>query len=572
MKSKDFLKRENVLNAFIGVSTPNMLVVSDMAGLTALYFAYCYECNLNFSPVSSDLYGCMECHDDCLRAGVNTSLGYCYGQSASECSSYSLDGISGPDCSNWDLICKNGTAETDCSDRNCAVEYFDTVCESQYLPCLGTPGQNEELYIDVDFDIGDSGIIEYYISTGNIHEVFDISNDGALFVKTSLDFEEMNSYTLTILAYNPGNLFEYRYSDISVDIIIEDINDFIPEFSLTNYTFIFASNFQSEISYNDGIYTATALVTIFVEEPNLYSPLFSNSNGSFNILENNYSTDVLLITATDNDIGANAVISYTITDNYYIPIDQSSGVLTLVNLFHYEQIQILSLVITAEDNASPWQRKSTTLPVEIVVLDENDSPAIFAESTYIFTVVNNTIVAGIIGRIIATDVDTSSTLLYQFTTTSDYFDIDPFTGDIFVAKELVIQSPTITVSVNDSIHTDSAIVIINVIPANLHTPIFPQHNFTISIPEGTSIGNSILQTNAVNMDTGINGDITYSISYNIYCIVNSTTGIIVLTPLLDAETDPVEISFDLSATDNAYSSFRKSSFVTVIIQIENVND
>ncbi|KAI6659492.1 hypothetical protein LOD99_10740 [Oopsacas minuta] len=153
MKSKDFLKRENVLNAFIGVSTPNMLVVSDMAGLTALYFAYCYECNLNFSPVSSDLYGCMECHDDCLRAGVNTSLGYCYGQSASECSSYSLDGISGPDCSNWDLICKNGTAETDCSDRNCAVEYFDTVCESQYLPCLGTPGQNEELYID---GIGDN--------------------------------------------------------------------------------------------------------------------------------------------------------------------------------------------------------------------------------------------------------------------------------------------------------------------------------------------------------------------------------------------------------------------------------
>ncbi|KAI6649725.1 SCO-spondin-like [Oopsacas minuta] len=136
----------------------------------------CYECNLNFSPVSSDLYGCMECHDDCLRAGVNNSLGYCYGQSASECCSYSLDGMcvamcplnyvynnesacvcapnrSGPDCSNCDLICQNGTAETDCSVCNCDVDYFGTVCESQYLPCLGTPCQNGGLCID---GIGDN--------------------------------------------------------------------------------------------------------------------------------------------------------------------------------------------------------------------------------------------------------------------------------------------------------------------------------------------------------------------------------------------------------------------------------
>ncbi|KAI6655811.1 hypothetical protein LOD99_1952 [Oopsacas minuta] len=113
----------------------------------------CYECNLNFSPFSSDMYGCMECHDDCLRAGVNTSLGYCYRQSASECCSYSLDGISGPDCSNCDLIGQNGTTWTDCSACICAVDYLGTVCESQYLPCLGTPCQDGGLCID---GIGDN--------------------------------------------------------------------------------------------------------------------------------------------------------------------------------------------------------------------------------------------------------------------------------------------------------------------------------------------------------------------------------------------------------------------------------
>ncbi|KAI6655801.1 Mucin-2 isoform X13 [Oopsacas minuta] len=135
-----------------------------------------YECNLNFFLVSSDLYGYMECDDDCLRAGVNNSLGYCYRQSASECCSHSLDGMcvvmrplnyvyniesacvcapnrSGPDRSNCDLICQNGTAETECSACNCTVNYFSTACESQYLPCLGTPCQVGGLCID---GIGDN--------------------------------------------------------------------------------------------------------------------------------------------------------------------------------------------------------------------------------------------------------------------------------------------------------------------------------------------------------------------------------------------------------------------------------
>ncbi|KAI6649724.1 Protein fem-1-like protein C-like [Oopsacas minuta] len=43
MKSKYFLKHENVLNAFIAVSTPDMLEVSDKDGLTALHFACMLE-------------------------------------------------------------------------------------------------------------------------------------------------------------------------------------------------------------------------------------------------------------------------------------------------------------------------------------------------------------------------------------------------------------------------------------------------------------------------------------------------------------------------------------------------
>ena len=432
-------------------------------------------------------------------------------------------------------------------------------------------------------------------------------------------------YSLTVIANNPDTRYKVKSSSISIDIIVTDINDVEPEFVSTSYTFTFATNFilgdsigtvdviddvihsnpysiigdssiftisqfgiisltqdydpsiqipsSIEIQYNDDLYIVTTSVSLMVEEPNLYSPIFPHSSYSFNILENSYSSiDASQIIATDQDIGMNGDISYFISQNDYLSIENTGGLfLIIIQPFDYEQLQVLTVVITAEDNASPWQRKSSDIEVQILASDENDSPSIFTQLTYNFTIENNTAVGGIIGRVIATDEDMSYTLIYLMTS-NYYFEIDQNTGEISVVRELVLQNPTLTVSVNDSTNLYETNVIIAVIPANLHTPVFSQQSYYKSVPEDTPIGSAIIQITATDMDTGVNGYILYTISYNPYCSINSTTGLVELYQPLDAETQPTEISVHITAADMADYPFSKYSSVNFTLYIENIND
>ena len=127
----------------------------------------CYSC----SSATSNDYGCLPCHDNCLKAGVDYSLGLCYGPSESECCSYSLGGMcvgscpiyhthntdsvcecvpnrSGSDCSICDVNCGNGTVDADCTVCSCFADYSGARCENQFLPCTGTPCTNEGVCID----------------------------------------------------------------------------------------------------------------------------------------------------------------------------------------------------------------------------------------------------------------------------------------------------------------------------------------------------------------------------------------------------------------------------------------
>ena len=121
----------------------------------------CYSCHSN----SSNLYGCLPCHQNCPRAGVNNSLGYCYGPSESECCAYLLNGVctypcplyyvrnnfsvcecasnrSGPNCSTCDINCVNGIVDTGCTECLCNPDFYGTQCENQYNPCNATPCAN----------------------------------------------------------------------------------------------------------------------------------------------------------------------------------------------------------------------------------------------------------------------------------------------------------------------------------------------------------------------------------------------------------------------------------------------
>ena len=487
-----------------------------------------------------------------------------------------------------------------------------------------------DTFVTVDFDVGDSAVIEYFISSGNIGDAFEISSDGEFYCRTQVDFESVELYSLTIEARNPSGLFELRYSSISVNVGIQDVNDVIPEFIASSHSFYFANNFKAndeigllnvtddvlsspganpyrvvsgddfnifslsadglltlsidfepdshtvtalEVEYTEGSATATTTVNLFVEEPNFYSPVFPAESYTLEIKENtHFPANLTQFAANDSDTGANGLITYGISTNSYFSIDQTSGQLSLIASLDYELIQTLNLTLTAEDIASPWQRKYASIPIFIQVIDENDSSPQFSAALYNFTIENNTNISTVIGSITATDRDTASTLYYQFNANTDFFKLNATTGEISVMKELTIHSLSLSVSVNDSLHQDTSVVIIEVFPFNLHSPVFGQLSYSVSVSEGTSIGSLILQTIATDLDNGDNGRIVYAITYTPYLTVNSTTGAIILDQLLDAEQPPTEISIYITATDMAQASLRKSTSVSVVIQVTNDND
>ncbi|XP_037298244.1 cadherin-related tumor suppressor-like [Manduca sexta] len=86
-----------------------------------------------------------------------------------------------------------------------------------------------------DADLGMSGRISYYIEEGNTDGKFGVFPDGYLYVKSLLDREERDYYSLTIVATDHGK--PPRSSQVPVVIHVLDENDNSPQF--TNTTFIF---------------------------------------------------------------------------------------------------------------------------------------------------------------------------------------------------------------------------------------------------------------------------------------------------------------------------------------------
>ena len=475
----------------------------------------------------------------------------------------------------------------------------------------------------LDLDTGLSSDVTYSISAGNIGDVFAISSQGELSIRRALNFEQVEQYSIIIEARNPNGLFQLKSSLVPIHVVINDVNDELPTFDSSKYSFYMTSDYgsgviigklnvsddvlpqtvlnpyrilpganadlfsvardgtislkanysvtsQIGIEYGDTISTASTTVHIIVEDLNIYAPEFAAINYSYSIQEDSsLSLSVFRVEATDMDSGQN--VTYEIAVNDFFAIDRYDGTVSLIQILDYEQIQSLSLTVTAKDNASIWQQKSSTQTIVILVQDVNDSPPIFSKAEYHFVVENTTVNGTVIGKVIATDRDTSSTLSYDILSNSQYFQLSSQTGDISVERGLALQGDTILVSVTDSNFSDITVVVIDVVPANIYTPMFSYQNYTILLSESTPIGSVVFASNATDFDIGSNGDITYNITDNPYFTI-SNTGQVFLDSSIDFDLGISLITLELIAMDQGHLNFRRSSTVSLMVNIINEND
>ncbi|XP_054013021.1 cadherin-89D [Hylaeus anthracinus] len=128
-------------------------------------------------------------------------------------------------------------------------------------------------------------------------------------------------------------------------------------------------------------------IRIHVVDVNDHPPIFDKSWYTFDVPEGTYSGYAVgAVRAVDADFGMNANVSYELTsgnDNLDNPenarrtfdVAPQEGIIRVSGVLDRESVSAHRLLVTARDNGSP--RLSTTVEIEVNVLDVNDNPPRF---------------------------------------------------------------------------------------------------------------------------------------------------------------------------------------------------
>lgn len=122
-------------------------------------------------------------------------------------------------------------------------------------------------------------------------------------------------------------------------------------------------------------------VYITVLDQNDNNPRFALPFYNASISENVVSgTSVTTVTADDADRDANAELTYSITQSSsveYFDINSATGEISVKNVFDYEEVKVVNLTITAQDNGVP--RLSGSVSLFVYIQDVNDNKPVFKE-------------------------------------------------------------------------------------------------------------------------------------------------------------------------------------------------
>ena len=181
-----------------------------------------------------------------------------------------------------------------------------------------------------------------------------------------------------------------------------------------------------------------------IKDENDNSPSFTRSQYSATILEGRPAgTIVTKVTATDDDVGTNAQLTYSITSgNQHNRFTiNNKGEIRSTQVLDFEDKQTYRLGITVNDGGSP--RLSDSATVTVIVQDVNEPPHFTRQcafnNTCKFTVKENNQRNAVLGVIKAQDPDRCKSLTYKITTEhsqgSKVFAISN-TGEITVLSSL----------------------------------------------------------------------------------------------------------------------------------------
>ncbi|XP_049898482.1 protocadherin Fat 2 [Epinephelus moara] len=376
----------------------------------------------------------------------------------------------------------------------------------------------------------------YNLQEENASQHFHIDfKTGVLTVTNPLDYESQTMHVLTVRATDSVT---GAFSEASIEIEVEDVNDNAPVFSKRTYT-----------------------VDVVEELP--------------------IGTSVIQLSASDRDSGRNKDLTFQIVkteknETDVFDIDPHSGLIVTKQVLDHENTKHFDLRIRATDNGTV--PLSSEAHVFINVTDVNDNPPDFVSSQYDATLDEMAKCGHIVIKIQASDPDTGdlNNLRYKILSGNEgrYFNINESSGIISfsnVCKRNLDPYYNLTVAVSDGVFQKTAPVNIDMINSNRHSPHFKQNIYEAELAENAEAGTRVIRLAAIDPDDGPYGSVDYTIINKLadekFAI--DTDGQIVTTQPLDRE-NPAQrvIAIKVMAKDGG----GKVAFCTVKIILTDEND
>ncbi|KAM3612039.1 uncharacterized protein V6R79_001450 [Siganus canaliculatus] len=366
---------------------------------------------------------------------------------------------------------------------------------------LNATDPDEGINGDVEYSLGKT-------LKRKISDIFELDKlTGEITVKGVVDYEENDVYKLDVEASDKGT--PPLVGECRVIIRVTDINDNAPEIEVTSLSNTVSEDskpgtiislisvtdkdsgvngkvitsinsdvpFELKPSYKEDMYSvvtkgfldreklshyeitikatdcgepplsAYKTLNIQISDINDNSPHFEKSPLEFYMVENNVPGNVIFsVSATDNDLNDNAVISYHIVREgsqndimSFLNVNPENGQITALKSFDFETVKTFQFQVVASDSGTP--SLSSNVTVNVFILDQNDNPPVIlyplssngsAEGQE--EIPRNVNAGHLVTKVRAYDADIgyNGWLLYSLQQVTDHslFALDRYTGQI----------------------------------------------------------------------------------------------------------------------------------------------
>ncbi|XP_011297771.1 fat-like cadherin-related tumor suppressor homolog isoform X1 [Fopius arisanus] len=325
-----------------------------------------------------------------------------------------------------------------------------------------------------DNDTGINQEVVYAIQndTLNSSDLFHIDpKEGVLLLKRSLDHESHDSHHFTVIATDRG--IPSLSSTAHVWITVIDMNDNPPKFEQPSYTCSLSEDAE---------------------------------RGQF----------VTVVTASDPDF-VDEKLTYTIVggnDQQTYSIDQSTGIITLINMQNFGDQKLTMLNVSVTDGVY-----TSFTRVKIEILPANRHNPKFPNPLIEVTVMENQLPGRLVTTVFATDEDFGDYghVVYSIPSAlmRDIFDINRVTGEIVTKKKLDRESKKFheipVMATDDGGRSGFVIVRVKVGDENDNPPVFLLREYKTSVHSNTTKNIPFAKVKAYDLDDEESSMIEYSI-------------------------------------------------------------